>query len=80
MNAVYKVRIWQEEEKVLCCSNVCTEQSCERIGTCREVEIAEVVKCENCIYSMDLRHGSCLTCALKYFSLNHWCGAAIRRD
>ena len=52
MNAVYKVRIWQEEEKVLCCSNVCTEQSCERIGTCREVEIAEVVRCKDC----DLRY------------------------
>ena len=35
----YKVRLWIEDGKVLCCSSVCTEQSCPRVGICEEVEI-----------------------------------------
>ena len=37
----YKVRLWVEDGKVLCCSSVCTEQSCPRVGICKETYIKE---------------------------------------
>ena len=37
----YDVRLWVEDGKVLCCSSVCTEQSCPRVGICKETYIKE---------------------------------------
>ena len=37
----YDVRLWVEDDKVLCCSSVCTEQSCPRVGICKETYIKE---------------------------------------
>ena len=38
----YKVRLWVEDNVVKCCSGVCTEISCPRVGVCKETEIEEV--------------------------------------
>lgn len=35
----YKVRLWIGDGVVKCCSGVCTEVSCPRVGTCQETEI-----------------------------------------
>ena len=35
----YKVRLWVEDSVVKCCSGVCTEVSCPRVGICEETEI-----------------------------------------
>ncbi len=37
----YKVRLWVEDNVVKCCSGVCTEISCPRVGVCKETEIEE---------------------------------------
>ena len=37
----YYARLWIEDGKVLCCSGVCTEQSCPRVGICKETYIKE---------------------------------------
>lgn len=50
---IHKVRLWIENGVVQCCSGVCTEQSCNRVGICKETEIAEVTMCKNCGYSID---------------------------
>ena len=44
----YKVRLWVEDEVVKCCSGVCTEQSCPRVGICTETEIDDVNQYEEC--------------------------------
>ena len=38
----YKVRLWVEDDVVKCCSGVCTEISCPRVGICKETEIEEL--------------------------------------
>lgn len=44
IHPTHKVRLWLEDGKVLCCSSVCTEQSCPRVGICKETEIREVLE------------------------------------
>ena len=45
----YKVRLWVDDSIVKCCSGICTEQSCPRVGICKETEIEDVndyVECQ----------------------------------
>lgn len=56
----YKVRLWVENEVVKCCSGVCTEQSCPRVGDCKETEIEEVEEYDD--YSDTLPCGCCACC------------------
>lgn len=56
----YRVRLWVEDEIVRCCSGVCTEQSCPRVGICKETEIKETTRYEDCKYAEWLDGMKCL--------------------
>ena len=40
----YKVRLWIEDGVINCCSEVCTEIPCPRVGICKETEIEDINK------------------------------------